>query len=65
MNKKPRRDKHTDFEKYGFKPDQLWALLESCWEPEPENRPTIDEVAMKLKAMVSYFGTVSNSLLIK
>jgi hypothetical protein len=49
MNKKPRRAKYADFEKYALQPDQMWVLLERCWEVEPEDRLTIDEVLVELE----------------
>ncbi|KAG9089637.1 hypothetical protein FS749_001185 [Ceratobasidium sp. UAMH 11750] len=48
-NKRPIRAKYTDFERYALKPDEMWALLEKCWEFEPEQRPTIDKVLVDLK----------------
>ncbi|KAG8739710.1 hypothetical protein FRC10_005252 [Ceratobasidium sp. 414] len=51
LNKRPIRAKHADFEQYALKPDEMWALLERCWEFEPEKRPTIDEVLVVLEKM--------------
>ncbi|KAG8722693.1 hypothetical protein FRC09_005824 [Ceratobasidium sp. 395] len=51
LNNRPLRAKHADFEKYALKPDEMWALLEKCWEIEPEHRPTIGEVVIELKKM--------------
>ncbi|KAG8683371.1 hypothetical protein FRC08_014323 [Ceratobasidium sp. 394] len=51
MNKEPARADHVDFEDYALKPDEMWALLERCWEFEPGKRPTIDEVLIDLKRM--------------
>lgn len=33
--------------------DRLWSLMQSCWEANPETRPTMDQVVEKLKAMQS------------
>ncbi|KAG9075098.1 hypothetical protein FRC06_010267, partial [Ceratobasidium sp. 370] len=47
--KRPVRTEHAEFENYALKPDEMWALLERCWEFAPEKRPTIDEVLVDLK----------------
>ncbi|KAG9120201.1 hypothetical protein FRC07_004391 [Ceratobasidium sp. 392] len=49
--KKPVRAKYANFDKYALKPDEMWALLEKCWESKSEDRPTIDEVVVELKKM--------------
>ncbi|KAG8739709.1 hypothetical protein FRC10_005251 [Ceratobasidium sp. 414] len=56
LNKRPIRAKHADFEQYALKPDEMWAMLERCWEFEPEKRPTIDEVLVELEKMAGSFG---------
>jgi hypothetical protein len=52
LHRKPNRTKHADFEKYALQPDRIWALLQLCWEFEPEDRPTIDEVIVDLHDMM-------------
>ncbi|KAG8875735.1 hypothetical protein FRB97_004770 [Tulasnella sp. 331] len=37
--------------------DQLWGILLSCWEADPNRRPTMDEVVERLEAMP--FGLVN------
>ncbi|KAG8875737.1 hypothetical protein FRB97_004772 [Tulasnella sp. 331] len=36
--------------------DRLWNLLLSCWDPDPEKRPTMGRVVERLEAM--HFGLV-------
>ncbi|KAG9123001.1 hypothetical protein FRC07_000366 [Ceratobasidium sp. 392] len=48
-NKRPVRAKYADFEQYALRPDEMWALLERCWEIEPQKRPTIDEAIVELE----------------
>jgi len=50
-NSRPIRAEHPGFEQYALKPDEMWALLERCWEFEPQQRLTIDEVFVELKKM--------------
>ncbi|KAG8722541.1 hypothetical protein FRC09_006117 [Ceratobasidium sp. 395] len=50
-SKKPIRSKFANFEKYAFKPDEMWALLERCWQFEVNDRPPMDQVVGELKAM--------------
>ncbi|EUC56464.1 Serine/Threonine-kinase TNNI3K [Rhizoctonia solani AG-3 Rhs1AP] len=45
----PRREHYPKFEEYAYRPDEMWELLQKCWAMEPNDRPTIDEVVMRLK----------------
>ncbi|CAE6439102.1 unnamed protein product, partial [Rhizoctonia solani] len=45
----PRRKDYPRFDKYAYKPDEMWALLEKCWAKEPSNRPTMGEIVMRIK----------------
>ncbi|KAH7329818.1 kinase-like domain-containing protein [Rhizoctonia solani] len=45
----PRRDHHPKWEEYAYRPDEMWDLLNKCWAMDPQDRPTMDEVAMRLK----------------
>lgn len=45
----PKRQDHPEFEKYAYRPDEMWELLEKCWKQNPDDRPDIDEVVMELK----------------
>ncbi|KAL5638190.1 hypothetical protein ACGC1H_005030 [Rhizoctonia solani] len=45
----PRREHHPKFEEYAYRPDEMWELLQKCWAMEPNDRPTIDEVVLRLK----------------
>ncbi|KAG8733277.1 hypothetical protein FRC11_007453 [Ceratobasidium sp. 423] len=47
----PKREEYPQFDDYAYKPQEMWELLERCWDRKPENRPTMDEVVMKLKAI--------------
>ncbi|CAE6454969.1 unnamed protein product [Rhizoctonia solani] len=49
----PRRKDYLGFDKYAYKPDEMWALLEKCWAKEPSNRPTMDQIVTKLKEIAS------------
>ncbi|KAG9108263.1 hypothetical protein FRC07_008471, partial [Ceratobasidium sp. 392] len=53
---RPVRADYAEFEQYALKPDEMWALLERCWEIEPKNRPTIDEVIAELEKMMGKCG---------
>ena len=33
-------------------PDGMWEILESCWEKDPKDRPTIEAVADRLQGFV-------------
>lgn len=33
--------------------DEVWALLESCWETEPSERPSMTEVVKTLEAILN------------
>ena len=44
----PRRAKFTE---------GLWELLEVCWAPHPNNRPSIEEVLRSLRAVPSSLGS--------
>ena len=44
----PARKDYPNFDKYAPLPDETWALLEKCWEKEPEKRPTIQDVVDEL-----------------
>jgi len=48
----PKRAHHAEFERYAYKPDELWALLQKCWAIEPEDRPIIQDVIAKLERIV-------------
>lgn len=45
----PQRKDHIKFEDYAYRPNEMWELLERCWNYDPEERPTIDDVVMRLK----------------
>lgn len=45
----PKRKDHMNFEKYAYRPEEMWELLERCWMHDPAQRPTIDEVVVRLK----------------
>ncbi|KAB5590273.1 Serine/threonine-protein kinase [Ceratobasidium theobromae] len=45
----PRRKEYIKFEDYAYRPDEMWELFERCWAREPEARPTMDEVVVRLK----------------
>ncbi|KAG8779183.1 hypothetical protein FRC12_024597 [Ceratobasidium sp. 428] len=60
-NKRPTRAKYPDFEKYALKPDEMWNLLERCWQTNPEDRPTIDEVVAELEEMRGKKGAKGRS----
>ncbi|CUA75310.1 Macrophage colony-stimulating factor 1 receptor 2 [Rhizoctonia solani] len=45
----PRREHYPKFEKYAYRPNEMWELLQKCWAMEPGDRPTIDEVVGRLK----------------
>ncbi|KAH7329831.1 kinase-like domain-containing protein [Rhizoctonia solani] len=45
----PCRDHHPKWEEYAYRPDEMWDLLNRCWAKEPQDRPTIDEVVLRLK----------------
>ncbi|KAG8686317.1 hypothetical protein FRC11_009133 [Ceratobasidium sp. 423] len=45
----PKRQDYPEFNKYAYKPDEMWNLLEKCWKLEPRDRPEMDEVVSDLK----------------
>ncbi|KAJ1306266.1 hypothetical protein OPQ81_010970 [Rhizoctonia solani] len=47
----PKRKDYPDFDKYAPLPEKTWALLEKCWNKEPEERPTIQDVVDELGAI--------------
>ncbi|KAG8714537.1 hypothetical protein FRC11_008092 [Ceratobasidium sp. 423] len=51
LGRTPKREDYLDFDKYAPLPDKTWALLQKCWNKEPEERPTIQEVVDELDAI--------------
>ncbi|CAE6410691.1 unnamed protein product [Rhizoctonia solani] len=49
----PKREDHPEFDKYAPLPDKTWTLLEKCWNMEPEERPTIQDVVDELEMINS------------
>ncbi|CUA75308.1 Macrophage colony-stimulating factor 1 receptor 2 [Rhizoctonia solani] len=45
----PCREHHPKFEEYAYRPDEMWELLQKCWAIERSDRPTIDEIILRLK----------------
>ncbi|QRV82292.1 fibroblast growth factor receptor 2 [Ceratobasidium sp. AG-Ba] len=48
---KPDRSEHPKLELYASR-DELWSILEQCWNPNPNNRPTADQVVQWLKPLL-------------
>jgi hypothetical protein len=63
LNKKPRRAKYAEFEKYTLQSDQMWAPLERCLEVKPEDRPTIYEVLAELRKITCQSAEMVGSML--
>ncbi|CAE6477552.1 unnamed protein product [Rhizoctonia solani] len=51
MDGPPKRQDYPEFNKYAHRPDEMWNLLERCWEKHPGDRPDIDEVVSELKTI--------------
>ncbi|KAH7338431.1 kinase-like domain-containing protein [Rhizoctonia solani] len=45
----PKREDHSEFNTYAYRPDEMWELLTRCWAVNPEDRPSMDEVVMRLR----------------
>ncbi|KAG8710149.1 hypothetical protein FRC11_004793, partial [Ceratobasidium sp. 423] len=45
----PKRQDYPEFNTYAHRPDEMWNLLEKCWNHEPGDRPDMDEVVSELK----------------
>lgn len=48
-NERPQRPR--DSEKLGFT-DNVWEILQTCWDKDPKDRPSIDIVSAYLKQAV-------------
>ncbi|CAE7139947.1 unnamed protein product, partial [Rhizoctonia solani] len=48
---RPQRQDYPGMNDYGYRPDEMWALLERCWDMEPANRPTMDEIVAELEGI--------------
>ncbi|CAB4388553.1 unnamed protein product [Rhizophagus irregularis] len=46
-------------------PEKYIKLYTDCWDGEPDNRPTIDQVAVRLKAMVTKTSVITENHQIK
>ncbi|KAG9088100.1 hypothetical protein FS749_002415 [Ceratobasidium sp. UAMH 11750] len=55
MGQKPKRADHPSIEQYACK-EELWALLEECWNDTPDARPSADAVTQRLKPMLRQLG---------
>ncbi|KAG8849398.1 hypothetical protein FRB96_000840 [Tulasnella sp. 330] len=58
-NRLPQRDDYTTAATV-LLDDRLWKLLLSCWEGDPDKRPTMDQVVEQLDAMELGFATLSD-----
>ncbi|CAE6485878.1 unnamed protein product [Rhizoctonia solani] len=56
----PKREDYPDFDKYAPLPDKTWALLVRCWNKEPEDRPTIQDVVDELDRINAEANTGSD-----
>ncbi|ELU42189.1 protein tyrosine kinase domain-containing protein [Rhizoctonia solani AG-1 IA] len=56
----PKREDYPEFDKYAPLPDKTWTLLEKCWNMEPEERPTIQDVVDELEMINSEANPDSN-----
>ena len=41
--------------------DEMWKLIESCWQQDPEERPTMDEVVRRLREFVEHDDDNNNN----
>ncbi|KAG8707877.1 hypothetical protein FRC08_000243 [Ceratobasidium sp. 394] len=55
MGQKPQQADHPAIEQYACK-EELWALLEECWNDAPDARPSADAVTQRLKPMLQQLG---------
>ncbi|KAK1216148.1 hypothetical protein PQX77_021227 [Marasmius sp. AFHP31] len=55
----PKRPTHPRVKERGLD-DNLWKLMEECWDRTPSARPGIDEVLQRLEALDNSVGMVTN-----
>lgn len=50
QNRRPERPTHERSQSRGLN-DAIWSIVESCWSPEPELRPSASQVVASIRAM--------------
>lgn len=51
-----RPEKPEEAARLGFN-DELWAIVEQCWKPEREDRPTVEEILSCLNDVTVFWYT--------
>ena len=49
---RPPRPAHPDFT------DEMWALMERCWNQDPHSRPDMSEVLQDLHSLLALFHSI-------